>query len=101
MDILQTSPLNRPATLSARPEQTQSVDKKAAVEFEAYMLGAMLEDMYRGVDTSGLTGGGHAEEVWRSFLLQEYGKELAAGGGVGIAENIMRMRNAYQTRSGE
>lgn len=85
------------------PAGVPSVDQKAseramkvAREFEAVMLTQSFESMFKGVKAGGLTGGGHAERTWRSFMLQEYGKAVSEAGGVGIAqrayEDIMRMQ---------
>ena len=36
-----------------------------------------------------LFGGGHGEEMWRSMLNQEYGKEVAKGGKLGLSSSVM------------
>jgi Rod binding domain-containing protein len=47
-------------------------------------------------------GGGYAEEMWRSMLTQEYGKEIAKRGGFGIADSVMAaMIKAQEARSHE
>jgi len=61
---------------------------KTAKDFEAMFLGQMLEPMFAGIKSEGPTGGGHAEETWRSFLVQEFGNSIAKNGGVGIAKMI-------------
>lgn len=63
---------------------------EAAEDFEAIFLTQMLQHMYADIKTDGIFGGGHAEETWRSLLLDEYGKVMAQAGGVGITENIQR-----------
>ena len=64
--------------------------KEAAEDFEAYFLTKMLESMYEGVSTDGTFGGGHAEKVYRSLLLDEYGKAMAKTGTVGVADYVMK-----------
>jgi len=44
--------------------------------------------MFSGVKTDGPFGGGSAEESWRGFLLDEYGKSITASGGIGIADAV-------------
>ncbi len=61
---------------------------EAAQAFEAQFLSQMMEPMFAGLGTGGSFGGGHAEEVWRSFLLQEYGKVVSKSGGLGIADTV-------------
>lgn len=60
----------------------------AAQNFEAFFLARMLDQMFEGVETGGLFGGGQGERVWRSMLNQEYGKVIAKQGGVGIADMV-------------
>lgn len=62
--------------------------RKTAQEFEAHFLGQMFEFMSSGVKGEAPFSGGHAEGTWRSFLNQEYGKEMARGRGVGIADMV-------------
>jgi Rod binding domain-containing protein len=73
--------------------QTQGADhaaaRKAAVEFEAMFLSQMLGHMFEGIKTDGPFGGGHAERMYRSLLVDEYGKAVARTGGVGIADQVM------------
>ena len=63
--------------------------RQAAEDFEAVFLSQMLSHMFAGVETGGPFGGGHAEEVFRSVMVDEYGKMMARSGGVGIADNVM------------
>ena len=73
----------------AQPRDPKSIDKTAE-DFEAVFMSQMLESMFKGIKTDGPFGGGHAEEIMRSFMLQEYGKVMAAGGGIGIADAVKR-----------
>ena len=50
----------------------------------------MMETMFDGVSTDGMFGGGHAEKIYRSMLLDEYGKEMAKVGTVGVKQSVMR-----------
>jgi Rod binding domain-containing protein len=77
------------AAASAPKRGARTVDS-AAEEFEAVFLSQMLEQMFQGIRTDGPFGGGKAEEMFRSFMLQEYGKVMAASGGVGIADMVKR-----------
>ena len=80
---------NAPTTKVAPTHDDKGIDK-AAQDFEAVFLSQMLESMFKGIKTDGPFGGGHAEEMMRSFMLQEYGKVMAANGGVGIADAVKR-----------
>ena len=68
---------------------TESV-KRAAEEFEALFISEMLAPVFEGLDTDGMFGGGQGEKIYRSMMVQEYGKAIAQAGGVGIAESVQR-----------
>lgn len=63
--------------------------KEAAQDFEAFFMTKMMESMFDGISTEGMFGGGHAEKVYRSFLLNEYGKAMAKTGSIGVSDDIM------------
>ncbi len=64
--------------------------RKAAESFEAFFIGQYLEQMFAGIRTDGMFGGGNAENIYRSLMLQEIGKNIAANGGIGIADAVQR-----------
>ncbi len=76
------------------PQPTNATDvnssRKAAEEFESFFLTQMLEHMFEGIETDGYFGGGYGEGVYRSMMLQEYGRVLAKSGGIGIADMVSR-----------
>lgn len=62
---------------------------EAARKFEALLLSQALNSMFEGVSTEGLFGGGYAEEVFRSMMLEAVADSMAAnGGGLGIAGHV-------------
>ena len=61
---------------------------ETAQEFEAVFLSEMLKPMFQGIETDGMFGGGKGEEVFRSFMLQEYGKIMSQTGGIGLADHV-------------
>lgn len=78
----------------------QAQVRKAAQDFEAFFIGQMVQHMWTDVGTDPMFGGGHAEDMWRSMLTQEYGKEIAKRGGFGIADSVMAaMIKAQEARS--
>lgn len=64
--------------------------RKTAEEFESVFLNTMLSEMFSGISTDGPFGGGQAEETYRSLLVEEYAKEMAAAGGIGLADHVLR-----------
>ena len=61
----------------------------AAQEFEGMMIGQLLEPMFEGLKTDGAFGGGTGEMVFRSLMIQQLGKDIAATGGIGLADDVM------------
>lgn len=99
LDISQTYFANAAAS-SASALQNKDSANEAAQDFEAFFLSRMCESMFEGVSTDGIFGGGHAEKVYRSLLLNEYGKIMAQNGGIGVADYVMdaiiQMQEAQQ-----
>lgn len=83
--------LERQKSLMGNAKNLKSTDevKEAAQDFEAFFLSKMMETMFDGISTDGMFGGGHAEKVYRSLLINEYGKTMAKTGTVGVADYVM------------
>ncbi|WP_431857977.1 rod-binding protein [Azospirillum sp.] len=64
--------------------------RKAANEFETQFLSQMLAPMFETVETDPMFGGGHGEDMFRSLLVNEYGKQMSSRGGIGIADSVYR-----------
>lgn len=69
---------------------------RSAKEFESVFLSQMMSQMWSGVEVDETFGGGHAEEVWRGMMVEEYGKMIARNGGVGIADQMKSQLLALQ-----
>ena len=82
--------VNSAPNLSAVKAKDEAKAREVAQDFEAFFLTKTMESMYEGVATDGPFGGGHAEKVYRSLLLNEYGKAMAQTGTVGVADHVMR-----------
>jgi len=78
------------------PRVLEKIDQTAQ-EFEAMFLTEMIRPMYDGMDVDPMFGGGKTEEVFRGFLLDEYGKMMAATGQVGIASMVREQMIALQS----
>jgi Rod binding domain-containing protein len=61
---------------------------KTSQDFEAMFISQMFQPMFESVGTDPNFGGGHGEDVMRSFLVQEYGKIAAKSGHLGIAAHV-------------
>ncbi len=50
----------------------------------------MLGQMFEGLSTDGPFGGGQGEAMFRSVLMDSFGKQMAKNGGVGVAASVRR-----------
>jgi Rod binding domain-containing protein len=62
--------------------------KTASENFEAMFLGNMFQNMFTDVKGEGPFGGSGAEKVWRSFAIDQYAKNFAKAGGIGLAPKV-------------
>lgn len=81
--------LSKPKLQNAVQSLSKEKIKETAEDFEAFFMTKMMETMYEGISTDGMFGGGHAEKIYRSMLLNEYGKQMAKTGNIGISQDIM------------
>ena len=74
------------------PQQTNdpATAKKTAQEFEGVFLSQFLSQMFDGISADGPCGGGQGEMMFRSLMLDEYGKQIASQGGIGLADAVTR-----------
>tara|TARA_B100001750_G_scaffold234115_1_gene235075 strand:- start:807 stop:1139 length:333 start_codon:yes stop_codon:yes gene_type:complete len=79
----QAGKFNKPSTT-----MDDSKAANAAKEFEAVFISQMLTPMFEGIETDGMFGGGSAENIYKSMMLEEYGKLIAANGGIGIGSAV-------------
>lgn len=76
---------------------------KIGKQFEAQFVSQMFQHMFEGIKTDGLFGGGSGEEMFRSLLIDEYGKMVANRGGIngngsgfGIGAAVQKMLLKHQ-----
>ena len=67
-----------------------SAAQKTGQDFEAYFLSQAFENMFSGVDTDPMFGGGSGESVYRSMMIQEYSKVAARTHATGIGDEVTR-----------
>jgi|APTNR8051073442_1049403.scaffolds.fasta_scaffold19763_2 Rod binding domain-containing protein len=89
-------------TAARNAEADRETLKRKSVEFEAVYLTQMLQPMFENLEAAEPFGGGLGQDVWRSMQVQEYGKALAANGGVGLADHVAReLIAAQEAHNGE
>ena len=98
------TPLDRFGMLrqSAAPAidaRNQAKIKSTSEDFEAFFVTHAFEDMFADLSSDPLFGGGEAESIFRSFLLQEYGKQVAKAGGIGISDMVQKQLLQLQETS--
>ena len=74
--------------LALSPEEQRVRIDQAAEQFESQFLSLMVDSMFTDIDSDGIFGGGQGEQIYRSFIAEEYGKAIAQSGGVGLADSI-------------
>jgi peptidoglycan hydrolase FlgJ len=75
---------------SLRGKPDDKAIRKAAEEFEAVFVSQMLAPMFETLESDTMFGGGPGEDIYRSMMVEEYGKVIARSGGIGIADSVTR-----------
>jgi Rod binding domain-containing protein len=122
MEAINTSPAAKLIPLTQQQHRLQSIQNKAnalseaaagstlspaelkridvaAQDFEASFLTEMLRPMFEEINQpDDLFGGGKGEEVFSNMMVDEYGKQMAASGGIGLAsfvrDEMIRLQEA-------
>lgn len=81
------------APVSAR---TLAAAQKAAKEYEGVFISEFLGSMFSGISTDGPFGGGQGEAMFRSLMLDQYGKQIESRGGFGLATAMTKQLLAHQ-----
>ncbi|MEC9433852.1 MAG: rod-binding protein [Pseudomonadota bacterium] len=91
--MTETAPIALPEPIPTPPSLRSIRDpaalREAAEAFEAMFLAEMLGHAGLG-RTPEAFGGGVGEDAFGGFLVQEQAKAIAARGGIGLAENLVR-----------
>ncbi len=100
-DIATAMTIARSAPIQA-PGKTANVAaaKKAGQDFEAVFISQMLGQMFSGIQTDSMFGGGEGESMFRSLMIDEYGKQMAAQGGIGLADSVTKALLKHQEAPG-
>ncbi len=77
----------QPQLPTATPEQRRKIEASARA-FEGQLISQMMQPMFEGLSTTPPFGGGEGESTFRTFLVDEIGKQSAKAGGIGLAKSI-------------
>ena len=91
MMMAQSAPLKTPAASG-----NAAADMKAAKEYESVFVSQFLGSMFSGISTDGPTGGGEGEEMFRSLMIDQYGKSIEQRGGFGLASALQKQLLKHQ-----
>ena len=86
------------ALTKVSPKQ-QARAQKTATDFEGMFLNAMFSQMTSGVKGEGPFGSTTGTGVWRSMLTEQYSKNFANAGGVGISSEVYRTLILQQAKA--
>lgn len=92
--------LSTAKAFAAHPGAAKAPSKvdAAAEDFEAVFLTQMVQTMFEGLGEDGPLGGGSTgSDAYRSMLADQYGRSIAASGGVGLAAHVRAELLALQT----
>ena len=93
MAMVQATPVQTP-----HAQSTLAAAKKAAEQFESVFISQFLGSMFEGIKTDGEFGGGQGEEMFRSLMLDEYGKQIVQRGGFGLSAEITKQLLSHQEK---
>ncbi|WP_028137474.1 MULTISPECIES: flagellar assembly peptidoglycan hydrolase FlgJ [Bradyrhizobium] len=77
----------------------QARAQKTATDFEAMFLNSMFSQMTSGLKGEGPFGDTPGTGVWRSMLTEQYSKNFAKAGGVGVASEVYRTLIMQQAKT--
>jgi len=70
--------------------QAKAKAKASSEDFEAMFLNSMFSQMTAGIKGEGPFGDTQSTGVWRSMLTDQYSKNFAKAGGIGISTDVYR-----------
>ena len=92
MALAQSAPAKMPTYSAA----TLAAAKKAGKDYESVFVSEFMGEMFNGISTDGPFGGGQGEQMFRSLMMDQYGKQIAARGGFGLSSAITNQLLKHQ-----
>src|SRR3954452_7500548 len=93
--------LERQNALANVSPAAQAKANATPTDFQAMFLNSMFAQMTSGLKGDGPFGDTPGTGVWRSMLTEQYSKNFAKAGGVGISNEVFRtliLQQARQTK---
>lgn len=82
-------------SLTAGASTKEQLEQKAK-ELEGVFLAKFLEPLFPDGEDSALFGGGAANDIYRQLMINEYAQNFADGGGIGLADSLVKDLMALQ-----
>jgi Rod binding domain-containing protein len=92
MALAQSAPAKMPTYSAA----TLAAAKKAGKDYESVFISEFMGQIFNGISTDGPFGGGQGEQMFRSLMLDQYGKQIASRGGFGLSDAITKQLLSHQ-----
>jgi Rod binding domain-containing protein len=70
--------------------KTKEQIAKTAQDFEASFVSVMLGQMFDGVGENSQFSGGEGEQMFKSFMMDAFSKQMSKAGGIGIAGPVQK-----------
>jgi Rod binding domain-containing protein len=98
---IQSAMMTAKAQAPQAPSATNNIGvaAKAAKQYEGVFISEFLGSMFEGIKTDGPFGGGQGEEMFRSMMIDEYGKSIEQQGGFGLSSAITRQLLSEQEKA--
>ncbi len=95
---IQSAMMAAKAQAPQAPSATGNADAagKAAKQYEGVFISQFLGSMFSGIKADSEFGGGEGEEMFRSMMIDQYGKQMETRGGFGLAAAVQRQLLKHQ-----
>jgi peptidoglycan hydrolase FlgJ len=71
-----------------RPAMDAAQTEKVAKDFEAFFISSMMESMFGDSVGESMFGESETAEVYKTLMMEQYGKTITNAGGIGIADYV-------------
>jgi Rod binding domain-containing protein len=85
---LSQSPPAKATLFGGAKNMTPEKAETASKDFESMFISQMVEQMFGETEGSEAFGSDESDQVYKSLMVQEYGKMITQSGGIGIAAQI-------------
>ncbi len=82
--------LARTLASAKNTRMSQPQIERTAKDFESMFVAQMLEQMFGDSVGSELFGDEETSDIYKGLMMEQYGKEIARAGGIGIADYVRR-----------